>query len=68
MNQSNAGRDALIASIFSDETESFRRPAEPEVLDAVSVRLRVMKDAGVRVSLMKGDPALRVAGERESRI
>ena len=64
MNQSNAGRDALIASIFSDETESFRRPAEPEVLDAVSVRLRVMKDAGVRVSLMKGDPALRVGMHR----
>ena len=35
----------LISSIFSDETPLFRTPAEPEVGDTVSIRLRIIKNA-----------------------
>lgn len=49
--------DALIASIFSDGTELFRQPAEPEPGDCVSVRLRIQKGAEARVTLLRGIPA-----------
>ena len=60
MNQPYNEQDALISSIFSDETELFRRPAEPEPWDAVSVFLRIQKSADARVFLLKGFPAIRV--------
>ncbi|MBR4331831.1 MAG: hypothetical protein IKP72_04070, partial [Clostridia bacterium] len=46
----------LFASIFSDETPLFRTPAEPEVGDTVSIRLRIMKNAGAQVTFLTGMP------------
>ena len=46
----------LIASIFSDETPLFRTPAEPDVDDTVSIRLRILKDAGAQVTFLTGMP------------
>ena len=60
MNQPFNQYDALVSSIFSDETALFRSPAEPEPWDAVSVYLRVMKGAPVTVTLLAGFPAARV--------
>ncbi len=48
----------LIASIFSDETELFRTPAEPEPGDTVRVRLRLMKNTNAQVTLLTGYPTL----------
>ena len=52
MNQPRTAREAFIASIFSDETAMFRVPSEPEPWDAVSVRLRLQKGSGARVTLL----------------
>ncbi len=41
-----------FASIFSDETELFRTPAEPDEGDIVRVRIRVPKGAGAAVTLL----------------
>jgi alpha-glucosidase len=46
----------LFASIFSDETPLFRTPAEPDVGDTVSIRLRIMKNAGAQVTFLTGMP------------
>ena len=54
MNQPYNEQDARISSIFSDETPLFRTPAEPDPGDAVTVRLRIMRGADVRVYLLKG--------------
>ena len=58
MNQPYNEQDALISSIFSDETPLFRTPAEPEIGDAVTVRLRIRRGADARVYLLKGFPAV----------
>ena len=59
------GREALLSSIFSDETALFRCPVEPEPGDAVSVRLRLMAGAGADVALLLGFPAQRVHMSRQ---
>ena len=46
----------LISSIFSDETPLFRTPAEPEVGDTVSIRLRIIKNADAQVTFLTGMP------------
>jgi alpha-glucosidase len=46
----------LFASIFSDETPLFRTPAEPDVGDTVSIRLRIIKNAGAQVTFLTGMP------------
>jgi alpha-glucosidase len=46
----------LISSIFSDETPLFRTPAEPEVGDTVSIRLRILKNAEAQVTFLTGMP------------
>ena len=58
MNDSPEKGDALIPSIFSDETPLFLNPAEPEIGDTVTVRLRIRKDAEVQVRLLTGYPAM----------
>ena len=60
MNQPYNEQDALLSSIFSDGTEPFCNPSEPDPGDYVTVRLRVMKDMGVAVTLLKGFPGLPV--------
>ena len=60
MNQPYNEHDALLESIFSDGTELFRQPAEPEPWDCVSVRLRIGKGAGANVILLRGVPGERV--------
>lgn len=60
MNQPYNEHDALLSSIFSDGTELFRVPAEPEVGDCVSVRLRIQKDAGAEVWMLRDFPCQRV--------
>ena len=60
MKQPTNAQDMLIASIFSDGTPLFREPAEPEPWDAVSVRLRIQRDANADVSLLRGFPAQQV--------
>ena len=56
----------LISSIFSDETPLFRTPAEPEVGDTVSIRLRILKNAGAQVTFLTGMPT-RVSNMRRIR-
>ena len=46
MPHSSTEEKQLISSIFSDETPLFRTPAEPEVGDTVSIRLRIQKTPG----------------------
>ncbi|MBR4540038.1 MAG: alpha amylase N-terminal ig-like domain-containing protein [Clostridia bacterium] len=58
MNDSPVREDALIPSIFSDETALFCTPAEPEIGDTVAVRLRICKGAQVQATLLTGYPAL----------
>jgi len=48
--------EALLSSIFSDETALFRTPAEPESGDEVVIRLRLAKDAGAEVMFLGGAP------------
>lgn len=56
MNDTPSQEKLLIASIFSDETETFRTPSEPERGDMVEIRLRLMKDIYVQVTLLVGYP------------
>ena len=49
-----------LNSIFSDETEYFRTPAEPDYGDVVSIRIRIEKNAAERVMLMMGGRKLAV--------
>ncbi len=48
------GAASRLVSIFSDETERFRTPAEPEAGDLVSVRIRVECEGDARVQLYCG--------------
>ena len=57
MNDSPEREDPLIPSIFSDETPLFCTPAEPEIGETVTVRLRLRKGAKVQVTLLSGFPA-----------
>ena len=56
MPHSSTEEKQLISSIFSDETPLFRTPAEPEMGDTVSIRLRIQKDAGAQVTFLTGMP------------
>ena len=60
MNQPYNEEDALFSSVFSDGTEMFRTPAEPDPGDCVAVRLRVIKGSGAQVTLLRGFPCERV--------
>ena len=60
MNQPYNEQDALLSSIFSDGTELFRSPAEPEPWEYLSVRLRIQKGAQAQVTLLRGFPGERV--------
>ena len=60
MNQPYNAQDALMQSIFSDETACFRSPAEPEPWDAVTVRLRIQKDAPAQVYMLQDNSEGRV--------
>ncbi len=64
MNQPYNEQDALLASIFSDGTALFRQPAEPEPWDHVSVRLRLMRGAEAKVTLLRDFPAEHVRMSR----
>ena len=50
--------EALISSLFSDETELFRTPAEPEAGDSVRIRFRILKNMNAQVTLLTGYPTL----------
>ncbi len=56
MPQQTHDMQQLISSIFSDETPLFRTPAEPEVGDTVSIRLRILKNAEAQVTFLTGMP------------
>ena len=43
--------EELLGAVFSDETEDYRSPAEPESGDTVAVRLRTAKDTARRAVL-----------------
>ena len=58
MNQPYNEQDMLLSSIFSDGTEVFRQPPEPEPGDYVAIRLRIHKGAEVTVSLLRGFPTV----------
>ena len=45
----------FLTSLFSDETESYRSPAEPDAGDTVKVRLRALKSPDCRVWLVFQD-------------
>ena len=66
MPSSSQEEKQLFSSIFSDETPLFRTPAEPEVGDTVSIRLRIMKNAGAQVTFLTGMPT-RVSNMRRIR-
>ena len=42
----------LPEAVFSDGTEMFRSPCEPEMYDTVTIRLRVGKNQAGRVSIV----------------
>ena len=59
---------SIISSIFSDESELFRHPAEPDPGDEVTLRLRMKKNTGAEVFLMTGsdgtlDPMTRTGSD-----
>ncbi len=58
MNPPSPAETALISSIFSDETELFRTPSEPEPGDTVTIRLRIEKDARAQITLLTGYPTV----------
>ena len=64
MNQPYNDNDALFSSIYSDGTALFRQPVEPKPWDYVCVRLRIRKDAGAEVELLRGFPVVRVRMSR----
>ena len=45
---------SVLSSVFSDETEVFRSPAEPNPGDSVAIRIRLARDAASRVILYTG--------------
>ena len=49
---------ALLNSVFSDETELFRSPSEPDPGDTVTIRLRLQKNRAKRVMLVTGEPEM----------
>ena len=49
---------ALLNSVFSDETELFRSPSEPDPRDTVTIRLRLQKNRAKRVMLVTGEPEM----------
>ena len=58
MNQPYNEQDRLFSSIFSDGTELFRQPAEPNPGDYVAIRLRIQKGAKVEVTLLRDFPSV----------
>ena len=56
MNPSNL--DVFLRSVFSDETEMFRQPAEPGLGDSVTVQIRVGKGSDVRIWMLVDFPAV----------
>ena len=58
MDQNRFEPNALLSSVFSDGTELFRQPAEPEPGDRVTLRLRVRRGADVESFLLMGFPAV----------
>jgi alpha-glucosidase len=54
-------KDVLFSSVFSDGTELFRQPSEPKPGDSVTIRLRIMKGADVKVSLLHDFPAVHMS-------
>lgn len=64
MNQPYDKASAFLKSIFSDGTETFRTPTEPEPWDYVSVRIRMEKDTDANVFLLRGVPCERVLMSR----
>ena len=60
MNQPYDEQDALLSSIFSDGTELFRKPSEPEPWDHVCVRLRLRAGTEAAVTLLRDFPAMAV--------
>ncbi|MGX8705873.1 MAG: glycoside hydrolase family 13 protein, partial [bacterium] len=60
----NITPEKLLDSIFSDETACFRSPAEPDPGDAVTVRLRLAKGVGARLTVLYDFPARQIAMKR----
>ena len=56
----------LLNSIFSDETDLFRSPSEPDPGDTVRIRLRVKKDAAQRVLLYISEPEMAILMRKDS--
>ncbi|MBQ9008743.1 MAG: glycoside hydrolase family 13 protein [Clostridia bacterium] len=50
----------VLETAFSDETHTFRTPAEPDVGDTVKIRLRVLRNSGATVTLLRGFPAKQI--------
>ncbi len=50
----------LLNSIFSDETEMFRSPSEPDPNETVTIRIRIRKDGVRRVMLLTAEPEMAI--------
>lgn len=61
----NSLLDRILDSVFSDETVCFRMPEEPEVGDSVTIRLRLLREAGAVVSVLKGFPAVMIPMKKQ---
>ena len=48
----------ILNSVFSDETEQFRSPSEPDPGDTVSIRIRINKGIAKRVMLLITKPEM----------
>ncbi len=44
----------VLSAVFSDETDRYRSPAEPDPGDTVRIRIRVARDSAARVTLYFG--------------
>ena len=58
--QTNELRPFVPEAVFSDGTEMFRSPCEPEMYDTVTIRLRVGKNQACRASVVVRERARRI--------
>lgn len=53
-------RSELLASVFSDETELFRSPSEPDPFESVRIRIRAEKGAVINAVLLFLNPEVAI--------
>lgn len=52
--------ESVLMSVFSDDTELFRSPSEPDCGDTVTIRLRIAHGSAKRAMLVTPEPSMAV--------